>query len=99
MAINKDQISLADQSLPNAKRLLFGDKFPSIASKQADLSRAFAMNLGAVSRPAKRPHSGSSHPPNKEKSFAGSYSKYNNCSINGCSFRAPKQEPKESTHS
>ena len=49
MAINKDQIGMSDQSLPNPKRLLFADDFPSIASKQADLSRALAMNLGAVS--------------------------------------------------
>ena len=60
MAINKDKIGLADQPLPNAKRMLFGDDFPSIASKQADLSRGLAKNLGAASRPAKRPRSGSS---------------------------------------
>ena len=99
VAINKDKIGLADQPLPNAKRLLFGDDFPSIASKQADLSRGLAKNLGAASRPAKRPRSGSSRPPNKEKPFAGSYSKYNNRSKNGRSFHAPKQEAKESTHS
>ena len=39
VAINKDKIGLADQPLPNGKRLLFGDTFPSIAPKQADLSR------------------------------------------------------------
>ena len=40
VAINKDKIGLADQPLPNAKRLLFGDDFPSIASKQADFQGA-----------------------------------------------------------
>ena len=99
LAINKDKIGLADQPLPNAKRLLFGDDFPSIASKQADLSRGLAKNLGAASRPAKRPRLGSSRPPNKEKPFAGSYYKYYNRSKNGRSFRSPKQEAKESTHS
>ena len=99
LAINKDKIGLADQPLPNAKQLLFGDDFPSIASKQADFSRGLAKNLGATSRPAKHLRSGSSRPPNKEKPFAGSYSKYNNRSKNGRSFRAPKQEAKESTHS
>ena len=99
VAINKEKIGLADQPLPNAKRLLFGDDFPTLASKQADLSRGLAKNLGAASRPAKRPRSGSSRPPNKDKPFAASYSKYNNRSKNGRSFRAPKQEPKESTHS
>ena len=99
VAINKEKIGLADQPLPNAKRKLFGDDFPSIASKQADLSRGLAKNLGAASRPAKRPRSGPSRPPNKDKPFAGSYSKYNNRPKNGRSFRVPKQEAKESTHS
>ena len=36
--INKDKISLAEQPLPNAKGFLFGDDFPAIASKQAELS-------------------------------------------------------------
>jgi len=99
VAINKGKIGLADQPLPNAKRLLFGDDFPSIASKQADLSRGLAKNLGAASQPAKRPRSGTLRPPNKEKPFGGSYSKYNNRSKNGRSFRGPKQEAKELTHS
>ena len=99
VAINKEKIGLADQPLPSAKRKLFGDDFPSIASKQADLSRGLAKNLGAASRPAKRPRSGPSRPPNKDKPFAGSYSKYNNRPKNGRSFRVPKQEAKESTHS
>ena len=46
VAINKEKIGLADQPLPNAKRLLFGDNFPSIASKQEDLSRGLAKYLG-----------------------------------------------------
>ena len=52
---HKDKIGLADQPLPNANRLFFGDDFPIIASKQADLSTGLAKNLGAASRPAKRP--------------------------------------------
>jgi len=99
VAINKERIGLADKPLPNAKGLLFRDDFPSIASKQADLSRGLAKNLGAASRPAKRPRSEASRPPNKDKPFTGSYSKYNNRSKNGRSFRAPRQEAKESTHS
>ena len=34
-SINKSKIDLATQPLPNAKRWLFGDDFPSIASKEA----------------------------------------------------------------
>ena len=40
--INKEKINLGDQPLPNAKRFLFGEDFPSIASKQAELSRGLA---------------------------------------------------------
>lgn len=94
VTINNDKISLAEQSLPNAKRMLFGDDFPSIASKQADLSRGLVKNLGVASRPAKRPRPGSARPPNKEKPYACTYSKYSNRTKNGRSFRAPKQEAK-----
>ena len=36
---------MATQPLPNAKKWLFGDDFPSIASKEAELSRGLAKNL------------------------------------------------------
>ena len=42
---NKSKIDLATQPLPNAKKWLFGDDFPSIASKEAELSRGLAKNL------------------------------------------------------
>ena len=44
-SINKSKIELATQPLTNAKRWLFGDDFPSIASKEAELSRGLAKNL------------------------------------------------------
>ena len=44
-SINKSKIDLATQPLPNAKKWLFGDDFPSIASKEAELSRGLAKNL------------------------------------------------------
>ncbi len=44
-SINKSKIELATQPLPNAKRWLFGDDFPSIASKEAELLRGLAKNL------------------------------------------------------
>ena len=49
--INKDKISLAEQPLPNVKRFFFGEDFPTVASKQADLSRGLAKNLLNVSKP------------------------------------------------
>ena len=37
MVINKDKIGLADQSLPNAKCMLFGEVLNLITSKRANL--------------------------------------------------------------
>ena len=39
MVINKDKIGLADQSLPNAKCMLFGEVLNLITSKRANLSK------------------------------------------------------------
>jgi hypothetical protein len=47
-SINKSKIELATQPLPNAKKLLFGEDFPSIASKEAELSRGLAKNLAPI---------------------------------------------------
>ena len=44
-AINRSRINLAELPLPNAKTWLFGDDFPSLASKQAELSRGLTKNL------------------------------------------------------
>ena len=43
--INREEINLADQPLLNAKRFLFGEDFPPIASKHAERSRGLAKNL------------------------------------------------------
>ena len=45
-SVNKAKIDLANQPLPNAKKWLFGEDFPSIASKEAELARGLAKNLG-----------------------------------------------------
>lgn len=44
-AINRSRTNLAELPLPNAKSWLFGDDFPSLASKQAELSRGLTKNL------------------------------------------------------
>ena len=44
-SINKAKVNLGDLPLPNAKRMLFGDAFPSLASKQADLSLCLCKTL------------------------------------------------------
>ena len=43
--VNTGKINLADQPVPNAKCFLFGEDFPSVASKQAELSCGLAKNL------------------------------------------------------
>ena len=45
-SVNKAKIDLSIQPLPNAKKWLFGEDFPSIASKEAELARGLAKNLG-----------------------------------------------------
>ena len=50
IAINKAKVNLGDLPLPNAKRMLFGDDFPSLTSKQADLSRGLSKNLSSNAR-------------------------------------------------
>lgn len=98
--INKDKIDLADYPLPNAKTMLFGDDFPTLASKQADLSKGLAKNLNkkpnrtGIRRPYKeRPTI------NKQQSASSSFSKYQNSRSKNYSFRAqrgPKQESQDS---
>lgn len=68
VATNKDKMALADQ------RMLFGDDFPSIASKQADLSRGLSKNL--ASGPAKRPRQGSMRTPNRVRPKSSAYNKF-----------------------
>ena len=73
-SINKGKIDLANHPLPNAKKWLFGDDFPSIASKEAELSRGLAKNLAPASSKARPQTSRSSN-----QSFSGNYqSKYQN---------------------
>ena len=49
-AINKSKVNLGDLPLPNAKRMLFGNDFPSLASEKADLSRSVSKNLSSNAR-------------------------------------------------
>ena len=51
--INKDKISLAEQPLPNGKGFLFGEDFPTVVLKQAELSHGQAKNLSCPQAQAK----------------------------------------------
>ena len=56
--------------------MLFGDDFPTIVSKQADLSRGLAKNLSSASRPGKRPRQGPSGALMRDKPSSGACNEY-----------------------
>ena len=60
-AINKAKINLGELRFPNAKKLLFGDDFPSLASKQADLSHGLSKTLSLTTGHQFPQRSGPSH--------------------------------------
>ena len=89
--INKEKISLADQPLPNAKRFLFGEDFPSVASKQAELSRGLAKNLSNAQKPKQSFQKSGITKDRQRPKTTGNFSKYQtNRSKNYRSFRPNK---------
>ena len=74
--INKEKISLADQPLPNAKRFLFGEDFPSVASKQAELSRGLAKNLSNPQKPKQTFQKSGNTKDRQRPKTTGTFSKY-----------------------
>jgi hypothetical protein len=83
-SINKGKIDLATQPLPNAKRWLFGDDFPSIASKEAELSRGLAKNLAPAANKTKP------QPPRFSNSgYSNNQNKYQNSRQKQKFFRPP----------
>ncbi|CAB4016146.1 Hypothetical predicted protein [Paramuricea clavata] len=83
-SINKSKIDLANQPLPNAQRWLFGDDFPSIASKEAELSRGLAKNLAPTA-----PKIYNQDPKQPSRSFSQS-TKYNTQNNRGQFSRTPQ---------
>ena len=91
--INKEKINLADQPLPNAKGFLFGEDFPSVASKQAELSRGLAKNLSNVQKPKQAFQKSGTNKVRQRPKTTGTSSKYQtNRPKNYRSFR-PQQGP------
>ena len=89
--INKDKVSLAEQPLPNAKRFLFGEDFPTVASKQAELSRGLAKNLSHVQKPKQTFHKSVNTKDRQRPKTSGTFSKYQaNRPKNYRSFRPNK---------
>lgn len=74
--INKEKINLADQPLPNANRLLFGEDFPSVAFKQAELSRGLAKNLSNRPKPKQTFQKSGTTKERQRLMTTGNFSKY-----------------------
>ena len=74
--INKEKISLADQPLHNANCFLFGEDFPSVASKQAELSRGFAKNLSNAQKPKQSSQKSGFTKDRQRPRTTGNFSKY-----------------------
>ena len=90
-SINKEKVGLAEQPLPNAKRFLFGDDFPSVASKQAELSRGLAKNLSNASKPKQTFQKSGNTKDRPRPKTTGTFSKYQaNQSKNYRPFRPNK---------
>ena len=96
--INKDKLNLAEQPLPNAKRYLFGEDFPSVASKQAEVSRGLAKNLSNISKP-RQPFQKSGFTKDRQRpKTTGTFSKYQaNLSENNRSSFVPTRDPQTKT--
>ena len=75
--INKEKISLADQPLPNAKHFLFGEDFPSVAFKQAELPHSLANSSSNAQKPQQSfQKSGITKDRQQPKTTLGNFSKY-----------------------
>ena len=74
--INKDKISLADQPLPSVKRFLFREDFPTVASKQAELSRGLAKNLSRAQKPKQTFQKSENTKDRQRPKTPGTFSKY-----------------------
>ena len=95
--VNKNKIGLADQCLPNVKRSLFGDDFPSIASKEADLSSRLAKNLAHTSVKACHPsHMSTQGDRHNYKPGSNQYSQYPFRRPNQFAFKYQNNRPKNS---
>ena len=74
--INKEKIILADQPLPNAKRFLFGEDFPSVVSKQAERSRGLGKNLSNAQKPKQSFQKSGITKDRQRPKTTGNFSKY-----------------------
>jgi len=94
-AINCSRTNLAELPLPNAKSWLFGDDFPSLASKQAELSRGLAKNLAQTTGKSfsRRSNSSQSQSKHWRDTFNKSQSTgYSNPSKSQSNYQGPRSK-------
>ena len=92
-SINRSKINLADQPLPNAKAWLFGEDFPSIASKQAELSRGLAKNLNQTYNKGKGKYANNSSKDGRNRSGFSS-NKYSSSGYSNYQGGSEKYQPR-----
>ena len=95
-SVNKAKIDLANQPLPNAKKWLFGDDFPVLASKEGELARGLAKNLGQnTARPPPRSVEFRSHGPSNTQT---NFHKYQSSrGKNSRFFRPRRGQPRQNS--
>ena len=94
-AINRSRTNLAELPLPNAKSWLFGDDFPSLASKQAELSRGLTKNLAQTTGKSfpRRSNSAQSHSRRRGDTFNKYQSTgYSNPSKSQSNYQGPRSK-------
>ena len=77
-SVNRSKIDLDNQALPNANKWLFGDDFPLITSKEADLARGLANNLGYNAAKPNTTRKGDFRPSFRPDNNAANFNKYQN---------------------
>ena len=93
-AINRSRTNLAELPLPNAKSWLFGDDFPSLASKQAELSRGLTKNLAQTSGKSFSRRNNSSLSQSKHRDTLNKYQStgYSNPSKSQSNYQGPRSK-------
>lgn len=95
-SVNKLKIDLANQPLPNAKKWLFGEDFPAIASKEADLARGLAKNL-RQNAAKQYTRSGDFKPGASANYTQADYNKYQSSRGRNKFFRSRRGQPRQNS--
>ena len=93
-SVNRSKIYLDNQALPNAKKWLFWDDFPLIASKEADLAGGLANSLGHNAAKLNTTKTWDFRPNFRQDNNAANFNKYQNQNRSKCRpFFVPAAAP------